>query len=245
MPNRILKESICISETINDLSPELEVFFYRLIVQCDDYGRFDARPSIIRSRCYPLRLDKVTDKQVASWLNGLVAAGVVKLYTSGDKQYLLITTWDKHQQVRARRSKYPTPDSICNQLLADDSICNQLLADDSICHRNPNPNPIRESESYSLPEFINSDIWAGFLEVRKRKRTPNTNHALKLILKELETLRAAGENPDDILNQSIMRGWSGVFTLKNKNGGQTNGINRQHTKANDADRDAKLEAWNH
>ena len=43
MPNRILKESIRTSDTIGELSWFEEVLFYRLIVSCDDYGRFDGR----------------------------------------------------------------------------------------------------------------------------------------------------------------------------------------------------------
>ena len=35
MPNRILKDSICTSETIEGLTDAEEVFFYRLLVQCD------------------------------------------------------------------------------------------------------------------------------------------------------------------------------------------------------------------
>ena len=52
MPNRILKESICTSESIDRLSWLEEVTFYRLIVNCDDYGRMDARPPILRARLF-------------------------------------------------------------------------------------------------------------------------------------------------------------------------------------------------
>lgn len=55
MPSRIIKESICTSDEIDKLSAFAEVFFYRLIVNCDDYGRFDARPKILGSRLFPLR----------------------------------------------------------------------------------------------------------------------------------------------------------------------------------------------
>ena len=43
MPNRIIKESICRSEEIDSLSWFEEVLFYRLIVTCDDFGRYDGR----------------------------------------------------------------------------------------------------------------------------------------------------------------------------------------------------------
>ena len=55
MPNRILKESICTSENIQQLSPFEEITFYRLMVNCDDYGRMDARPRILISKLFPLR----------------------------------------------------------------------------------------------------------------------------------------------------------------------------------------------
>ena len=66
MPNRILKESICTSDTIDQLSWFEEVFFYRLIVNCDDYGRMDARPAILKARLFPLK--SVTEKQVEASL---------------------------------------------------------------------------------------------------------------------------------------------------------------------------------
>ena len=117
MPNRILKECICTSDTINELSPEMESLFYRLLVQCDDFGRFDARPSIVRSRCYPLKLEKVNEKTILSWLNKLAEVELIKFYIIDHHPYLLITKWEKHQQIRAKKSKYPEPDNICNQLL--------------------------------------------------------------------------------------------------------------------------------
>ena len=55
MSNRILKESICASENIDGLSAFQETFFYRLIVNCDDYGRMDARAKILAARLFPLK----------------------------------------------------------------------------------------------------------------------------------------------------------------------------------------------
>ena len=65
MPNRIIKESICRSDTINSLSCFEEVLFYRLIVACDDYGRFDGRPSVIKGYCFPLKDTSVKDIEAA------------------------------------------------------------------------------------------------------------------------------------------------------------------------------------
>ncbi len=137
MPNRILKESICTSDSVDALSSEAENFFYRLIVQCDDFGRFDARPSVLRARCYPLRLDRVTDADISRWLTELVDTKTIIVYHVDGKPYLQFAAWDEHQQVRAKRSKYPP-------MQADAGNGYQMISDASTCHRNPiqsNPNP--------------------------------------------------------------------------------------------------------
>src|SRR5690606_14517981 len=107
MPNRILRESITTSETVNELSPEEEVFFYRLIVVCDDYGYMDARPQILKARCFPLR--DVTAKSIEKWLITLAKLDFLSLYENDGKPYLSITKWDEYQRVRNQRAKYPAP----------------------------------------------------------------------------------------------------------------------------------------
>lgn len=120
MPNRIIKESICRSDSFNSLSATEENLFVRLIVVCDDYGRFDGRPEIIKGYCYPLKDIRV--EQIDKALDNLSTAGMVFRYEVDGKPYLQLTNWERHQQIRAKKSKYPAPDETCNQLISDD--CN-------------------------------------------------------------------------------------------------------------------------
>jgi len=116
VPNRILKESICSSDTVDKLSWFEEVLFYRLIVSCDDFGRFDGRPAIIKNRLFPLK-ENLTLKAVSAAIKTLASAGLVALYEFEGKPYLYLPTWNEHQNVRAKRSKYPEPNvntSDCN-----------------------------------------------------------------------------------------------------------------------------------
>lgn len=138
MPNRIIKESICTSDTIDQLSWFEEVFFYRLIVNCDDYGRFDARPAILKARLFPLK--SVTEKQIIDALNKLSTVGIVALYEYDGRPYLQLVTWEKHQQIRAKKSKYPAPDEACNQMISNDIKCSRNPIQ-SESNPNPNPNP--------------------------------------------------------------------------------------------------------
>lgn len=130
MPNRILKDSICTSPNIDTLSREAEVFFYRLLVQCDDYGRMDARPAILRAKCYPLQVDTVSQDDVRAWLAELVRADLVVTYSADGGAYLQMRTWERHQQIRAKRSKYP-------DMQASDINCDQVLANVPVIQSNP------------------------------------------------------------------------------------------------------------
>ncbi len=123
MPNRIIKESICRSEEIDSLSWFEEVLFYRLIVNCDDYGRYDARIKIIKNTCFPLK--DITEKDVEKALNKLSAVGLVRVYEAQGRPTLQLVTWERHQNVRAKRSKYPEYDNTCIQMYSSECKCSR------------------------------------------------------------------------------------------------------------------------
>lgn len=160
MPNRIIKESICTSDSVDQLSWFEEVLFYRLIVNCDDFGRFDGRTAVIKNRLFPLR-DNLTIKSVETAINKLASAGLVALYVFEGKPYLYLPTWNEHQTIRAKRSKYPEPENICKQMISDDCKCS----------RNPiqsNPNPI-QSESESNTHDVLASAFDVFWSVYPKK----------------------------------------------------------------------------
>ena len=154
MPNRILKESICTSENIDALDEFQEIFFYRLMVNCDDYGRFDARAKLISSRLFPLKsvsIDMVNDALAALQRNDLII-----LYEVDGHPYLQMKTWEKHQQIRATKSKYPSPDDVNPQ--ATDENGNQLISDDIKSPRNRIRNTLLDNrESLSENGMISDD----------------------------------------------------------------------------------------
>ena len=72
----------------------------------------------------------------------------------------------------------------------------------------------KEKIAFSLPEWIDSKTWDAFIEMRKSLHAPLTDHSKNLIVKELEKLKAHGHAPNDVLNQSIVRSWRGVFPIR-------------------------------
>ena len=112
VPNRILREGILTSERIEALNWAEEVFYRRLMSVVDDFGRYYARPSLLRAACYPLLLTKVSDSDIEKWLSACENAALVRVYVALDtKRYLQLL--DFKQQVRATVSKYPPMPSEC------------------------------------------------------------------------------------------------------------------------------------
>ena len=99
-----------------------ECFFYRLLVNCDDYGRMDARPAVLKSRLFPLK-ERIALKDIRDALGKLADIGCVRLYECDGKPYLYLPAWEVHQSIRAKRSKYPAPEdgTTCTHMQADES----------------------------------------------------------------------------------------------------------------------------
>ena len=111
MPSRVIRDGILESVAVNTLSWEAELFFRRLMSVADDYGRYNALPMLLRSRCYPLQFDKVSDKSIEKWLKECSDVGLLFLYLVDDKPYLEILNFA--QRTRQKMSKFPAHND-CN-----------------------------------------------------------------------------------------------------------------------------------
>lgn len=148
MPVRLLREGILDSEAVCSLSFPAEVFYRRLMSVVDDFGRFDARPSVLRSRLYPLQVDKVREADITRWSAECAKAGLIVFYavaragssrwiaicekaglavSANEQPYLL---FHKIGVPRAASSKFPAPPpSECEQTQTYESNGKQTLSD--------------------------------------------------------------------------------------------------------------------
>jgi hypothetical protein len=94
------------SDRVNALSLPAEVFYRRLMSVVDDFGRFDGRPAVLRSRLYSLRIDSVREADISRWSAECAKAGLIALYAVDGKPYLL---FHKLGSPRAKDSRYPAP----------------------------------------------------------------------------------------------------------------------------------------
>lgn len=106
MPSRLIREGILTSDRVNELDAAAEVFYRRLMSKVDDHGLFDARPSVLRSSLYPLRVDRVREADITRWIAACEKAGVIALYVHDGKPYgqMVDTRWSVRSE-----PKHPMP----------------------------------------------------------------------------------------------------------------------------------------
>ena len=202
MPNRIIKESICTSDSVDQLTWFEECLFYRLIVNCDDFGRYDGRPAIIKNRLFPLKEEELTVDEVTEAISHLEEADLVLIYYVGGKPYLQLRTWGNHQNIRAKKSKYPSPDEVnCEQLNTSENICKQMYANVPVIQSNPiQSNPIQSESNTNTKESVN-----------RKRFTPPSLEEVKAYCQE----RNNGVDPQAFVDFYTSKGWKiGKDTMK-------------------------------
>lgn len=112
MPNRIIKESICESRKLSEVSFFAEDLYKRLITYADDYGRFNADYQIILARLYPREIGIVSIDDIEDAMTELIGVEKIAFYTSEARKeiYGCFPNWAEHQRVRDSKKKCPEPD---------------------------------------------------------------------------------------------------------------------------------------
>lgn len=157
----------------------------------------------------------MTERMITDLLAELSEAKLLIIFIKDTSAFIQISTWDKHQQIRAKKSKYPAYDSTCKQLIANEiskqliandsegkidsthteniESCEQVITDDYKCPRNPiQSNPI---QSRGLSETLGKMVKI-YEEEIKTPITPMLAERIKDIEQEynLDIFRAGLKN---------------------------------------------------
>lgn len=110
MPNRIIKESIRTSKTVNAMTDfQFRVWVY-LITYVDDYGRGSADPELIKGFVFPRR-KRLSESDIEKALAELAGMGCISLYTVDGESYFCFPNWGDHQRIQTKKSKFPSPEN--------------------------------------------------------------------------------------------------------------------------------------
>lgn len=80
--------------------------------------------------------------------------------------------------------------------------------------KKPTPQKAAAVGGLVFPDWVPKEPFEAFEEMRRKMRRPMTDRAKKLVIEKLDALRKLGNDPGQMLNQSIERGWMTVFELK-------------------------------
>lgn len=196
MPTRYLKPGVRDSESIEALSAHAEILYYRLIVTVDDFGRYDARPSMVKAACFPIR-ESMTGSKVDSLLKELSDHGLIVVYQVDGKPYIQLCKWDNIP--RAKESKYPAHENNCMQMYA--SVCN-TNTDAPLTVTVTKTETVTKTQT--APEGVSPEVWDSFVKQRKAKKAQITDNVMTAIQKEASK---AGWPLDAALNEIVVRNW--------------------------------------
>jgi predicted transcriptional regulator len=88
---------------------------------------------------------------------------------------------------------------------------------DNIINKNINNISNKDNKDYYPLDQKLNDTFKDFIEYRKKMRKPMTPRAIKLLMAKLDELSSDNDVKIQILNQSIMNAWTGVYPLKDTN----------------------------
>jgi len=75
-----------------------------------------------------------------------------------------------------------------------------------------------------IPDYIDGDKWLAFMEVRQNLKAPNTERAIKGLLNKLDKFYSEGLDVNEIIDESTINGWKGLFAPKGKKSNLQNNI---------------------
>jgi len=180
MANKRMIRDYTASERINKLTPMAEVFFIRLCMKADDFGRFYGNPKILKSLLFPLKDDGLTTYAIQGYIEECESEGIIQVYTAEGKEYVVINEFG--QRMRSMKSKFPEPpdpESVSEYLKKNYAIFLEqwqmkfgtgLIEDvfsvlDTAYH----------SHDFSNPNHIKNAFTNTFNKIKNGQQTRNTN----------------------------------------------------------------------
>lgn len=152
-----------------------------------------------------------------------------KLSINDSKVRRILDRFEKDQQIDRQRSNQNSLISLKNWELYqifdqqnDQQMTNNRPTDGQPPTTNKNIKNVKNEKNvtntYSNIPELNEAILE-FVKFRKGVKKPMTDNAIKLLIGKLNKMTSVTSEQIEIINQSIVNGWTGVYELKQKQGG--------------------------
>jgi hypothetical protein len=223
---RNIKPGFFKNDLLAECNPLARILFTGLWCEADREGRLEDRPKRLKADCLPY-----DDCDVGELLNELADREFITRYECDGKKYIAVNEFLKHQNPHAREvpSSIPAPASTKHNQGSDNAQPRQCLGDDKpqpsigsagLIPDSPSliPDSLQKQKggkppALTLPAWLPESAWADW-HVFRNQRKGWTHKARELSLATLTKLRKHGHDPTQVIEQSIERGWTGLFEIK-------------------------------
>lgn len=147
----------------------------------------------------------ISESKVRRTLNDFISDGQIDRQTSNKNSLITVLNWDVYQNFDGQNDSQVTD--------------KRRTTDGQLTTNKKNKNVKNEKNviNYSdIPEL--NEAILEFIKFRKSIKKPMTDNAVKLMLGKLNKMTSNVAEQIEIINQSILGGWTGIYPLKKQSG---------------------------
>jgi hypothetical protein len=150
---------------------------------------------------------QVRDTTLWGWLKRLETLEKVDIKSNTKYSIVTVLNWIEYQETLTTEPQ---------------QIDNRLTTEPQQIDTNKNVKNLKNDKNERIKEYTSNPLLIeslnDFIEMRKKSKSPLTDKALTLILNKLDKSAKNDQEKIDILNQSVMNSWKGVFAIKAEQG---------------------------
>lgn len=190
MPNRIIKDSIRTSKSVNTMTDFQFRLWTYLLTYVDDYGRGSADPELLKGFVFPRRKG-VTEATIEKSLQELANIGSILLYDVDGESYFCFPNWADHQRIQTKKSRFPSPDdgTLKKSTVSHGESPTESNPIQSESNPNPNTNPNPNARETRGAEF--EKFWSAY---PRKEGKQKARSAFEKVTVSLEVLLIALES---------------------------------------------------
>ncbi|HEX4500584.1 MAG TPA: hypothetical protein VH187_05340 [Scandinavium sp.] len=179
------------------------------------------------------------ERTVHSWMRQLKAGGYIEVTHTNYKKMRIRILKSKKFNYKQASMNFTNLDSAKNGLydpavkakngLEDRQKMAYMETENGLFNKSVSRREIEAVKQEAAPPLVDwlpLITWRYYVEMRTKINRPLTPHAIDLKIRELEELKNSGEDPTEVLEQSISNSWAKLYPVKR---GNVNG-NRQSRK---------------
>ena len=149
---------------------------------------------------------------------------------SGEEGWIVrVVNWDKYQSESQRIQKYRNTarsEKRNRQGTLGGCTTGRIEVEVEVEEEREVDKRKKSAQTAPLADWIPLDAWAEYRAMRERIKKPMTQGAVDLAVRTLAKLKSEGHDPREVLEQSTLNAWAGLFPVRQQKGQQSRATKR-------------------